>query len=252
MTTTENDVRCSAATEMVKALCSGDVETIRRLFSGPADIDDPFAGHHVDGGFEQMVRNWRPLERATIDGIETTSSTTSGSFNATEITVRLRRDGSLVSLPVVVVSEFGVGGKIVKSRLYYRRAWIDSKQHHRWPICEKHTGVAFSPVLAAYQKALAEADVEGMMATFGPDFHFDGHGQSKDLDDGLGMGRYDRKEIRAALTQMFHIGGKGAPLEHLTVIDDGKTTVLEFNLHQGVPGDPRNLRACRRCLLRTG
>ena len=77
------------------------------------------------------------------------------------------------------------------------------------------------------------------MATFGPNFHFDGHGQSKDLDEGLGMGRYDREEIRAALTQMFHIGGSGANLEHLNVIDDGLITVLEFDLHQGVPEDPQ-------------
>lgn len=241
MTTTDNDLQSESATAMINALCTGDVEAIRSLFSGAAEIDDPFAGRHVDGGFERMIREWRPVQGAKVDRVEVTSSTTQGRSNGTEITVHLSRDSGSVALPIVVVSEFAEDGKLERSRLYYRRALVDNVQHHRWPIlAEKPHRSPLNAPLAAYQTALRAGDVEGMMATFGPGFHFDGHGQSQDLDAGLGMGRYDREETRTALIQMFGLNPQGgATIEHLNVIDDGKTTVLEFNLHQGVPEDPQ-------------
>jgi hypothetical protein len=240
MTTTESDPRGAAAAKLIDALAAGDPDAVRALFSGPAEIDDPFAGRHVDGGFERTVRAWRPVQGATVEDAEVTSSTTQGRFNGTEITLRLAREDGRVELPIVVVSEHAEDGRIERSRLYYRRARIDGRQHHRWPILDSQGTFVLNEALAAYQKALREGDVEGMMATFGPDFHFDGHGQSQDLDEGLGMGRYDREQTRAALVQMFGLNPQGgATIEHLNVIDDGTTTVLEFNLHQGVPEDPQ-------------
>jgi hypothetical protein len=96
-------------------------------------------------------------------------------------------------------------------------------------------------VLQKYQVALRNGDVEGMISTFGPGFHLDGHGQDQDMSKGLGMGRYDLHEISAALQQMFGLNpAGGAILEKLNAVDDGTTTVLEFNLYQGVPGDPES------------
>ena len=241
MTTIEHELLDSAVVDLINALCEGDVDKVRAQFAGAAEIDDPFSGRQIDGGFEQMVRNWRPVQGAKVLGAEVTSSTTQGRMNGTEITLRLQREDGEITLPIVVVSDFAPDGKIERTRLYYRRARVDNTQHHRWPIMDvRENRSPLNPALEDYQKALRAGDTEGMMATFGEGFHFDGHGQSQDLNEALGMGRYDREQTRTALIQMFGLNpAGGATIEHLNVIDDGKTTVLEFNLHQGVPEDPQ-------------
>lgn len=228
-----------AATALIDALVKGDVEGVRKLFAGPAEIDDPYAGRHVDGGFERMVREWAPAHLATVKSIELTHCTVEGNKSGCEITLHLVRAGKPIDSFAVVVCDHAADGRIERSRLYYRRAVIDGKQHHRRPILD-HRPVKLNPTQVAYQTALRRGDVEGMIATFRKDLIFDGHGQSKDMSEGIGMGRYDYDEMTSMLRQMFELNTneQGTEIEHLNSIDDGKTTVLEFNLHQGVHDDP--------------
>ena len=227
------------AVTLLRALAKGDLAGVRGLFAGPAEIDDPFHGRHVDSGFETMVRTWVPAHRATIKGMDLTHCTVQGSKSAAEITLSLERGGESVDLFVVVVSDHSPDDSLQASRLYYRRAVVDGRQHHRRPIVDHRPLPPLNPVLQAYQAALGAGDAEGMIATFGPGFHLDGHGQDQDMSKGLGMGRYDLAEVSAALHQMFGLNSEGATtLEKLNVIDDGTTTVIEFNLYQGVPEDP--------------
>jgi hypothetical protein len=228
-----------AAVTLLQALAQGDPDAVRGLFAGPAEIDDPFHGRHVDGGFETMVRSWAPAHLATIKRMELTHSTVQGPRSAAEVTLSLERGGEAVDLYVVVVSDHAPDGSLQASRLYYRRAVVDGRQHHRRPIVDPRSLPPLNPVLQAYQTALGAGDAEGMIATFGPGFHLDGHGQDQDMSKGLGMGRYDLAEVSAALRQMFDLNSAGATtLEKLNVIDDGVTTAIEFNLYQGVPEDP--------------
>ena len=137
-----------------------------------------------------------------------------------------------------MVSDHADDGSLLASRIYYRRAIVDGRQHHRRPILDARP-YAMNPVLERYQVALKKGDVDGMISTFGSGFHLDGHGQDKDMSKGMGMGRYDLAEISDALRQMFGLNpAGGATLEKLNAVDDGITTVLEFNLYQGVPEDP--------------
>jgi ketosteroid isomerase-like protein len=237
--TNANKPQAQSATALIDALVKGDVDGVRKLFAGPAEIDDPFAGRHVDGGFERMVREWAPAHLATVKSIELTSCTVQGDRSGSEITLHLVRNGEPVDVFAVIVCDHAPDGRIERSRIYYRRAWIDGKQHHRRPILD-HRPVSFNPVMARYQKGLHTGDPEMMISTFRKDLVFDGHGQSKDMSLGIGMGRYSYDEMAASLRQMFDLNtNEGGPsLEYLNAIDDGKTTVLEFNLHQGVHEDP--------------
>ncbi len=228
-----------AAVALLRSLAQGDLAGVRGLFAGPAEIDDPFHGRHVDGGFETMVRTWTPAHLATVKGMERTHCTVQGAKSAAEITLSLERGGEPVKLYVVVVSDHAPDGSLLASRLYYRRAVVDGEQHHRRPIVDHRPLPRLNSVLHAYQAALGAGDADGMIATFGPGFHLDGHGQDQDMSKGLGMGRYDLAEVSAALRQMFGLNSAGATtLEKLNVVDDGTTTVIEFNLYQGVPEDP--------------
>jgi hypothetical protein len=235
--------RMSLSKALVEALAGGDVDGVRLLYSGPADINDPFAGHQVDGAFERMVREWGPARVADVKSVEVTHAMTAGRYSGTELTMHLQRNGEPLDFPIVVISEHGDDGAIEKSRIYYRRRVLDEQNHFRDRILDEHDGeFEFHPTIAAYQDALRDGSAEGMLETFTEDAYFDGHGQSLILADGLGMGFYDGKPaIRNAIEQMFDILGEvdpegGAELEHVNVFFDGTTTCLEFNMiHKNHP-----------------
>ena len=239
------DRQARAADLLVDGLVRRDAGDVRALFHGPADIDDPAAGRQVDGGFDRLVGEWAPATLATVVSVQRTHHTSGrdGRFAATEFHLVLDLDGRPQDLDVVVVNEFDDAGGLVRTRLYYRLARVTGVQHVRTRILPEEPVHLedYSPVLAEYHRALRAGDAEAQAATMSQDGFFTGHGQSQDLRDGLGMGEYHGREaITALLRQMFEVGDEeagyegpahaGTNLEHLNVIDDGTTTVLEFNI----------------------
>jgi hypothetical protein len=245
------DAKTRMAQRLMDGLVTGSPDTVRTLFAGPADIDDPFAGRHIDGGFEAMVRNWGPAKLARIKSVRLDHSTigAGGRFCGAEFALVLDQNGTEKLLNVVAVSEFS-GDKIIKSRLYYRRARVDGVQHVRNRILDAQQHIEpFLPVIGAYQKALTAGDAEGQAATFSLGGRFDGHGESTDLGHGVGMGIYEgRDSILKVLVQMFGIidreagqsakGQHGANIEKLNIFSDGMTTIMEFNIID--PNHPTN------------
>jgi hypothetical protein len=226
---------------LIEGLIAGDLPLVRSLYSGPADIDDPFAGHQVDGGFERMVTEWRPTQGATVESLTTTHSTEADGYVGTELELRLQIGGQLRKLSIVAVSEVAADGNLARTRLYYRRANIDGQQHYRDRMLQDEVDIRFDPVIEKYQKALLERNTGDFLATFADDGYFDGHGGPPDHGEGLvdlslgqGMGRYTgQDELYRGIGQMMEIGRAESPkgrLEHVNAFTDGTTTVLEFNI----------------------
>jgi hypothetical protein len=227
--------------QLIEGLIAGDLPLVRSLYSGPADIDDPFAGHQVDGAFERMVTHWRPVQGAVVDSLTTTHSTQADGFAGTELELNLTAGGQPRKLSIVAVSEIAADGKLERTRLYYRRAHVDGQQHYRDRMLQDEVNVEFDPVIERYQKALLERNTDDFIATFAEDGYFDGHGGPLDQGDGLvdlslgqGMGRYNgHDELYRGIGQMMEIGKADSPkgrLEHVNAFSDGTTTVLEFNI----------------------
>jgi hypothetical protein len=227
---------------LIEGLIDGDLALVRSLYSGPVDIDDPFAGHVVEGAFEAMVASWRPVRGATVESLVTTHSTQADGYVGTELELRLLIDGRSRKLSIVAVSEVAADGQLERTRLYYRRANIDLRQHYRDRILQDEVDVQFPPIVEKYQKALLERNTEEFIATFAEDGYFDGHGGPVDQEEGVlvdlslgqGMGRYaGHDELYRGIGQMMEIGSAESPkgrLEHVNAFTDGTTTVLEFNI----------------------
>jgi hypothetical protein len=237
--------QAAIASALIDGLVAGDVAGVKALYRGAADIDDPAAGRQIDGGFDALVAEWAPATLARVTSVELVHHTAGrdGRFSGTEFHLELDKGGVAQGLDVVVISEFDDDGGLVRNRLYYRLARVTGVQHVRTRILgeEPIHLPPLNPVLEEYQRALRKGDPDGQADTFSPDGVFNGHGESQDLRDGLGMGVYEgRDAIRAVLHQMFDIGDEeaghageehaGAGIEKLNVIDDGTTTVLEFNI----------------------
>jgi hypothetical protein len=227
---------------LIEGLIAGDLPLVRSLYAGPADIDDPFAGHVVEGAFERMVASWRPVQGATVESLTTTHSTEADGYVGTELELRLLIDGRPRKLSIVAVSEVAQDGQLERTRLYYRRANIDLKQHYRDRMLQDEVQVKFHPTVEKYQKALLERRTEEFIATFAEDGYFDGHGGPVDQQEGVlvdlslgqGMGLYvGHDELYRGIGQMMEIGSAESPkgrLEHVNAFSDGTTTVLEFNI----------------------
>ncbi len=227
---------------LIEGLIDGDLAVVRSLYSGPVDIDDPFAGHVVEGAFEAMVASWRPVRGATVESLVTTHSTQADGYVGTELELRLLIDGRSRKLSIVAVSEVAADGQLERTRLYYRRANIDLQQHYRDRMLQDEIDVQFPPIVEKYQQALLERNTQEFIATFAQDGYFDGHGGPVDQGEGVlvdlslgqGMGRYvGHDELYRGIGQMMEIGSAESPkgrLEHVNAFTDGTTTVLEFNI----------------------
>jgi len=245
---TDTTLASSLAQGLIDGLVSGSPDKVRSLFSGPADIDDPFAGRQIDGGFEHMVRNWGPAKLAKVKSVEMEHLTIGkgGRFVGAEFHFELDRNDEDKRLDVVAVLEMD-GERILRSRLYYRCARITGVQHVRDRILQEVQELQpLLPILEPYQKALGSGDTEGMLATFDVHGIFNGHGEHTDLRQGLGMGIYNgRSEIRPALEQMFSLVGEamGKPIGSINLMKmngftDGTTYILEFTMID--PNHPEN------------
>jgi hypothetical protein len=226
---------------LIEGLIAGDLPLVRSLYSGPVDIDDPFAGHQVEGAFERMVTQWRPTQSATVESLTTTHSTEADGYVGTELELRMAIGGNRRKMSIVAVSEVTADGQLKRTRLYYRRANIDGQQHYRDRMLQDEIQAQFDPIIEKYQKALRERNTAEFIATFAKDGYFDGHGGPLDQDEGLvdlsvgqGMGLYvGHDELYRGIGQMMEIGGAESPegrLEHVNAFSDGTTTVLEFNI----------------------
>lgn len=243
--------QAAVAKRLVDGLIAGDPSAVRDLYEGPADIDDPVAGRQIDGGFEQLVRGWALTNMAKVLSSTMIASTTgaNGRFAGSEFHLELDIKGRPQTVDMVVVSEFGPAGALLRNRLYYRLARVTGEQHVRTRILPE-TPVHDEPDLPGmveYQRTLRAGNPLAMAATFTDDAVFDGHGESLDLRDGVGMGRFvGMKAIIGVLSQMFDIadeeashdgdGRNGIILEKLNKFNNGVTTVVEFNIiHKNHP-----------------
>ncbi|MBM3702978.1 MAG: hypothetical protein FJW63_08340 [Actinobacteria bacterium] len=242
--------QADASVELVKALAIGDTYSVQKLFTGEIDIDDPFAGRNTGDSANNMIKDWRSVKGAIVKSIKLEHFTIANECSAAEITLSISQSSKHINLPIVVVADIN-GKKWDRVRIYYRRAWIDGKQHVRPRMLDKRKLGKMPPIVEEYHRCLREGDVEGMLKVFTPEgCYLDGHGQSTNLSLGIGMGYFEGKEgIRDVFNQLatFEHGDgndylKGASvgeyLEHLNIFSDERTTVLEFNIVR--PNDPEN------------
>jgi SnoaL-like protein len=133
----------------------------------------------------------------------------------------LAHNGEQVELPVAIVSDRNPDRTLKVIRVY----------QSMWPLTGKHC--VRSPLLPAdpnlhaegtsddYQRALAEGDLEGIVATFEPD------GYTREPSGGAYLHR-GTAALRELYAHLFANRG-GIGLEHCTLTDDGVRCAIEYN-----------------------
>jgi len=196
-------------TDFLEALATKRNIDLKPLYRGVPDIDDPCAGRQVGKQAQRLMTTWEPVHAWNLKAVEPLFFTTDGKQSAGEFAVRLEKGKREIVLPTVVVIEWAEEKLFRFVRLYYRRAWLDDRQHIRPRVIDARP-VTLLPIIDRYEEYLHTGSLEGIMDVFGEDPYLDGHGQSTNLSKGLGMGLFrGRDGIRDVFTQMFNIEGHG-------------------------------------------
>src|SRR5918995_385245 len=186
-------------------------------------LDDPRVGY-VEGtrelrAFATGTAEWLRERDAVVENV---ALTLSSARTVEEVVLNLLADdGRRVELPVAVVSDRNPERTLKVIRVY----------HSTWPLTGEHRVrpllLPADPNLHAegtpgdYQRALAEGDLAGLVATFEPD------GYAREPSGAAYLHR-GTEALRELYAHMFaNVGGIG--LEHCTLTDDGVRCAIEYN-----------------------
>lgn len=145
-----------------------------------------------------------------------------GGHGFEEFVLRLAGAGDEIELPFAVVSDLAPDGRMVEVRIYFS-SWALSGRHlNRPPLLQADPRLHVADVVGEYQRALAAGDAEAILGTF----EADGYAREPAGEPHVHRGR---DGLRTFYEVLFSNGG-GIPLEHCTVIDDGRCCAVEYNV----------------------
>jgi hypothetical protein len=176
-------------------------------FAGEPELYDPVRGR-VRGarallGFVEEMRTWLAEHNASVEDVQHVILATCG-FE--EVILHVDGSGGRVDVPFALVADRGADGRIGELRLYYGNRSLTGRYANRPPLLQPDPDLRESDVVAEFQRALAAGDVDAIVATF----------------------ETDGAELRSHFERVFSEGG--VPLEKCSMIDDGRSCALEYNV----------------------
>jgi hypothetical protein len=218
------DPSANDALPYYEGIMANQPEALVRSFARQPQVNDPRVGY-VEGArelraFVNGTADWLRERDAVVENVALTRSQ---SRTVEEVVLHLLSDeGVRVELPVAIVTDRNPDRTIKTIRVY----------HSMWPLTGEHR--VRPPLLPAdpklhadgspgdYQRALAQGDLVGIVATFEADGYAREPSGSAYLHRGV-------EGLRTLYEQMFANGG-GVGLEHCTLTDDGVRCAIEYNL----------------------
>ena len=186
-------------------------------------LDDPRVGY-VEGtrelrAFGSGTAEWLRERDAVVENVVLTRTSTR---TVEEVVLNLLTDdGRRVELPVAVVSDRNPDRTLKVIRVYHSTWPLTGEHRVRPPLLPADPNLHVEGIPGAYQRALAEGDLEGIVATFEPDGYAREPSGAAYLHRGI-------EALRNLYAHMFANGG-GIGLDHCTLTDDGVRCAIEYN-----------------------
>jgi hypothetical protein len=204
-------------------LMAGEPDALVKSFAAVPVLHDPVRGR-VKGAraFEAFVSDassWLRRHDVTVEDVEHVITERRG-FE--EVVLHFDARNGRVDLPVAIVADRRSDGRIDELRIYFSSWPLAGRHAHRPPLLQPDPDLRGSDVVGDYQRALAAADVDAIVAAFEPD------GYAREPAGGRHVHTHV-DGLRSFYELLFSNGG-GIPLEHCAVIDDGRACALEYNV----------------------
>ena len=204
-------------------LMAGELNALVGSFAGEPELHHPVRGR-IRGkrAFEEFVTEVNALLHRRNVMVADIDHVVINRHGFEEVVLHMDLDGGRIGLPVAVVADRRSDGRIDELRLYFSGWPLNGRHAIRPPVLQREPGLHESDVVSEYQAALAAGDVGAIVAAFEPD----GYAREPAGEPYLHRGPDD---LRAFYELLFSNHG-GIPLEHCTVIDDGRACALEYNV----------------------
>ena len=207
-----------------EGIMAGEPDALVRSFAAQQPVlDDPRVGY-VEGArglraFVNGTAEWLREHDAVVENVALTLTPTR---TVEEVVLHLQEDDSeRVQLPVAVVSDRNPDRTLKVIRVYHSMWPLTGEHRVRSPLLPKDPNLHAEGTPGDYQRALAEGDLAGIVATFEPD------GYAREPSGGAYLHR-GAERLGELYAHLFANGG-GIPLEHCTLTDDGVRCAIEYN-----------------------
>jgi hypothetical protein len=204
-------------------LLAGELDALVGSFAGEPELHDPIRGR-VKGrrAFEEFVtrtNDWLAGQNVSVEDVlfVRVEGPALG-----EVILHLDGQDGRVDLPVAVIADRAPDRHIKELRIYSSSFPLSFRHANRPPLLQADPAARAPDVVGEYQEALAAGDVDAIVAMFEPD------GYARE-PAGAPYVHRGHDQLRAFYEHLFSNGG-GIPLEHCSVIDDGRACALEYNV----------------------
>ena len=202
-------------------LLESNVPAVVGLFAAEPAIEDPIAGTisgtEAVADFARGREQWLAARAATVEHLRTTHVP---ARTVVEYVLHLDLHGERTPLPYAIVGEHGPDDSLQQIRAYHSMRPLLGRHEVREAILPAREDLELRDVIATYQQALAEGDVETIVGTFEPDGYFREPAGGAHFHSGT-------EALTEFMAQILRPGG--ITLEHCTVSDDGVACAIEFN-----------------------
>jgi hypothetical protein len=208
-----------------EGIMANQPEALVRSFAGEPVLDDPRVGY-VEGArrlraFVNGTAEWLGERDAVVENVALTPTPTR---TVEEVVLHLLSEegGERVELPVAIVSDRNPDRTLKAIRVYHSMWPLTGEHAVRPPLLPADPALQLpGGVVSDYQRALAEGDLAGIVATFEPD------GYAREPSGGAYL-HHGSEALREVYAHLFANGG-GILLEHCTLTDDGVRCAIEYN-----------------------
>ena len=206
-------------------LIAGEFDALVESFAGEPEVHHPVRGR-IRGAraFESFVvetNAWLKQRDVSVEDIEHVVAKRHG-FE--EVVLHLQTESGRLGLPVAIVADRRSDRRIEELRLYFASWPLTGRHENRPPVLQPDAKLRAHDFVADYQRALAAGDIDAIVGTFEPD------GYAREPAGGQYV-HAGHDALRAFYDRLFSNGG-GISLEQCVLIDDKRTSALEFNIVQ--------------------
>jgi hypothetical protein len=204
-------------------LMAEELDALVKSFAGEPELYDPVRGR-VKGvrAFEAFVTEMNASLAERNVSVEDVHYVITERRGFEEVVLHFDGETGRIDRPVAIVADHQSDGRIDELRIYSGSWPLRDRRSHRPPLLQRDPELRASDVVAEYQRALSDGDVDAIVATF----EADGYAREP------AGGRYIHRGpdgLRAFYEGLFSNDG-GIPLEHCALVDDGRACALEYNV----------------------
>jgi hypothetical protein len=201
---------------------TGEVDALVDSFADEPEVHHPVRGR-IRG--EAAFAAYAADTKAWLEGLNASVEDVDFIFHdgrgVEEVVLRLDGEDGKIELPVAIATD-RPSGRIVEMRVYYSSWPLTGRHANRPPVLQPSPGVRAPDLVGEYQRALASGDRDAIVAMFEPDgYAREPAGPEHVHRSAEGLGEF--------YGWLFSNGG-GIPLEHCSILDDGRACALEYNV----------------------